>query len=305
MRNRLFIALLAVALVSSAVLAAAAGPAGALTVDTHAAASPYATAGLVPLARRPTGLLPGVERRALRRHRHGARAGRRHAHLSHHHRRRHELPGGVFRYSPRYDPASQPLMAVVGASFSVGVGAGSHRLAWPEDLARLLNWRLVVAADPGAGFLNPGTAHLGPFSQLLKRLHLARTRPRLVIIQGGHDDIGWRPSEEKVQVERLIRTIEREDPGGEIAVVSVFSAHLDPRPRAWAIDRAVVAGARAADPEVLIFNPIKSRWHYPKHRGHLHPTRAGYRWLARRMAGVLQRSGQIGGGAVFSELRVY
>ena len=53
---------------------------------------------------------------------------------------------------------ARPLLAVVGASFSAGAGAGHPSDAWPEDLARIMHWRLIVSADPGAGYVNPGPA---------------------------------------------------------------------------------------------------------------------------------------------------
>src|SRR5690348_17206972 len=44
-----------------------------------------------------------------------------------------------------------PTLAVVGASFSAGVGAGTPTRAWPAALGRLLRWRVTVSADSGAG----------------------------------------------------------------------------------------------------------------------------------------------------------
>ena len=87
-------------------------------------------------------------------------------------------------------PTQRPLLAVVGASFSAGVGASHPDQAWPQDLARIMHWRLALSADPGAGDVNPGAGHRGPFAKLAGRLHLARTDPGTIIIQGGHDDIG-------------------------------------------------------------------------------------------------------------------
>jgi lysophospholipase L1-like esterase len=197
--------------------------------------------------------------------------------------------GGVYSYEGRGDQ-KRPLMVVIGASFAYGVGAGGPRRAWPEDLARRIDWRLVVAADPGAGYINRGNDHLGPFSHLLSRLDLAKLRPRLVIVQGGHDDLGWRPLLERRRVQELISTIRTEAPAAKIAVLSVFSARERPRPRLWAIDRAVVQGALAGDPRALICNPIASSWDYPRLPGHLHPTEKGYDWIARRLADLLRKA---------------
>lgn len=282
MRRQLFAIL--TALVIAALFWSATGTASAATLQSVAPTAPRARAGLgryQPLV--------AVHHRADRRHHH--RRPERDRRRRHHRPEEGLLPGGVFRLSPRYHAARRPLLVVIGASFSVGVGAGSSKLAWPEDMARLLRWRLIVSADPGAGYINRGTDRLGPFSRLLGRIHLARLHPRLVIIQGGHDDIGWPPRLERIRVRRLVQRIEREAPGAQIAVVSVFSARRHPRQRAWAIDKAVVSGAKAADPNVLIFNPIRSQWSYPRLPGHLHPTRTGYRWLAHRLVHLLAKNG--------------
>jgi lysophospholipase L1-like esterase len=171
--------------------------------------------------------------------------------------------------APRH-PAQRPLLAVVGASFSAGVGAGNREHAWPEDLARIMGWRLAVSADPGAGYVNPGARHRGPFSRLAARLD-----PNTVIIQGGHDDIGRPLPLIRSRVESLISTIRREDPRGRLAVVTVFPRGR-PGPAALATDQAIVAAARHADPAVLIFDPIASHWQFPRIRDHLHPTAAGH-----------------------------
>lgn len=249
MRKRLLTALCALIVATCWSLGLLAGPAGAASVASPPGGARAARAGCPP---------PGCHRRAR------------------------VLRGGVFDYEPAAG-GHLPVLAVVGASFSVGVGAGRAGLAWPEDLARLVHWRLVVAADPGAGFLNRGTGRLGPFSRLLARLHLARLRPRLVIVQGGHNDIGWPLRQVRERAGQLVRSIERQAPAAEIAVVSVFSARLHPRRREWAVDRAVLAGALAADRQVIVFNPLEARWRYPRRPGHFHPTRQGYLWLARRL----------------------
>lgn len=189
-----------------------------------------------------------------------------------------------------HQPAARPLLAVVGASFSAGVGAGHHEHAWPEDLARMMGWRLAVSADPGAGYVNPGAGHRGPFSRLAARLHLSHLDPGLVIIQGGHDDIGRPLPLIRSRVESLIRAIRHEDPRGRLAVVTVFPRGR-PSPAALATDQAIVAAARRADPAVLVFDPIASHWQFPRIGDHLHPTPAGHEWIARHLAAGLRAPG--------------
>ena len=182
---------------------------------------------------------------------------------------------------------SGPLLAVVGASVAAGIGPGHPRDAWPADLARLLHGPVVVSADPGAGYVNPGAGHRGPFSRLASRLDLARLNPSVVIIQGGHDDIGRPLSLIRDRVESLVKTIRREAPRARLAVLSVFARGSRPSGAAWATDRTIVAAARQADPGVLVFDPLAGHWQFPRIRDHLHPTAAGDWWIARRLAAGL------------------
>lgn len=177
---------------------------------------------------------------------------------------------------------------MTGASFSAGVGAGRPSLAWPADLARLEHWRLAVSADPGAGYVNPGEGHRGPFSRLAARLHLARIHPQAIIIQGGHDDIGRPLPLIRQRVESLIATIRREAPSARLAVLTVFPRGNHPRPVVWATDQAIVSAARHADPHILVFDPLAGHWHFSRIGDHLHPTSAGHLWIAERLAAGLR-----------------
>ena len=185
--------------------------------------------------------------------------------------------------SQRSKAPSRPLLAVVGASFAAGVGAGQPDHAWPQDLARLMHWRLAVRADPGAGYVNPGAGHRGPFARLAAHLHLARLHPSTVIIQGGHDDIGCPLPLIRARVEGLVATIHREAPQARLAVLTVFPRGK-PTPAAVATDQAIVTAARRADPAVEVFDPIASHWHFPRIGDHLHPTPAGHEWIAHHLA---------------------
>jgi acyl-CoA thioesterase I len=183
---------------------------------------------------------------------------------------------------------SGPLLAVVGASFSAGVGAGNRHHAWPEDLGRLLGWRVAVDAAPGAGYVNPGHGDRGPLSRLTSELDLSRLDPRAIIIQGGHDDIGRPLPLIRDRVKSLLAEIHREAPHAVLVILSVFVRGNRPSTVAVATDRTIVSAARRADSRVVVVDPRAEHWHFPRIGDHLHPTAAGHLWIARKLAVVLR-----------------
>lgn len=184
---------------------------------------------------------------------------------------------------------SEPVLAVLGASFAAGVGAAGPHGGWPYLLGRAEGWRVVVSADPGAGFVNPGAHHLGPFSHLLGRLDLARLNPSMVIVQGGYNDVGRSPVAVTAQVASLFGSLRREAPHARLGLVSDFSVGAGPTPAAIAMDRTIVAAARAADRGILVFDPLAEHWVFPRIRDGLHPSPAGHAWIAARIAQDLRR----------------
>ena len=188
-------------------------------------------------------------------------------------------------------PPHAPTVAVVGASFAAGVGAGSPQRAWPADLGRLLHWRVVVSADPGAGFVSRGDHGRGPFDRLTSALDLPRLDPGLVIVQGGHDDIGLPLPVIAQRVRELIDTIHQQAPGARIGVLSVFCDQQGPTRAARDTDETIVTAARRADPSVLVFDPLAGHWQFPRIHDHLHPTPAGHQDIAERVAQGLAKAG--------------
>jgi lysophospholipase L1-like esterase len=180
------------------------------------------------------------------------------------------------------------LLAVVGASFSAGVGAGNRRDAWPADLGRRLGWRVVVDADRDAGFVNRGNGDRGPFYRLVSQLDLRRLHPAAIVIQGGHDDIGRPLPLIRDRVEGLVTEVHRQAPHALLIILSVFVAGRRPSTAAVATDRTTVSAARRTDPGVVVVDPLAEHWRFPRTGDHLHPTLAGHRWIARRLAVVLR-----------------
>ena len=185
-----------------------------------------------------------------------------------------------------------PRLAIVGASFTAGVGSGPGR-SWAVLLARHLGWDAVVDGVPGAGYVRAGVGRpgsRGPVAAEITRAGLRVLQPSLVIVQAGHDDIGVPPTLERRRVEQAVDVIRAEAPRAKIVLLTVFPGRSH-RAAAYRTDLAIVAAARAADPAVVIIDPLAAGWRYSHVRDGLHPTAAGSAWIAVRVAAVLREYG--------------
>lgn len=188
----------------------------------------------------------------------------------------------------RASGSAVPRLAIVGASFTAGVGSGPGR-SWAVLLARHLGWDAVVDGVPGAGYVRVGGGRRGskgPVAAEIARAGLRALQPSLVIVQAGHDDIGVPPGLERRRVEQAVDVIRAEAPQAKIVLLTVFPGRS--HRGASRTDRAIVAAARAADPAVIIIDPLAAGWRYAHVRDGLHPTATGSAWIAGRVAAVLR-----------------
>jgi lysophospholipase L1-like esterase len=197
-----------------------------------------------------------------------------------------------------------PTLAIVGASFTAGVGPGNPGKAWAVLLARQLHWNAVVYGDPGAGYVRAGLGRKGrrgPIADEITRIGVGALKPELVIVQAGHDDIGVPPRLEERRVEQAIDLIRAEAPRAQIALLTVFAGRSRSA-AAYRTDHAIVAGGIAADRGVIIMDPLTGGWTFPRSRDGLHPSAAGSVWIAAKVAGILREHGLLaqpaGRGAV-------
>ena len=189
-----------------------------------------------------------------------------------------------------------PRVAIVGASFTAGVGPGDPGQSWAVLLARTEHWDAVVYGDPGAGYVRPGVRHQGPVARELTQVGLPALRPALVIVQAGHDDIGVPPQLVRSRVAQAIALIRAQAPQARIALLTVFPGRSHAA-RVYQTDQAIVTAARAADHGVIIMDPLTGRWRFPRGRDGLHPTAAGDAAIAVQVAGILRASGVAPGPA--------
>lgn len=183
--------------------------------------------------------------------------------------------------------SDQPLVAVLGASFTAGVGPDSASLNWAIRLAELLGWRARTLGDPGVGYANPGEDRLGPLSRLVSSLDLSSLHPNIVIIQAGHND--WREpaNKEKVRVESLVRQIEHAAPDAHLVFLTGFSTLRSRRldSRVGLTNNWIVKAISSVDKKAIVIDPLS--WKFDRSSDGLHPTSIGDLEIAHRVASVL------------------
>jgi lysophospholipase L1-like esterase len=190
----------------------------------------------------------------------------------------------------RHDGHQVPGLAIVGASFTAGVGPDNPARSWAVLLARQLHWDAVVYGDPGAGYVRTGVGRRGPVADEIARIDLRALGPALVIVQAGHDDIGAPSRLEQRRVEQAVALIHAQAPQARIALLTVFPG-TSRSPAADRIDRAIVTAGIAADRSVIIMDPLAGGWTFARAHQGLHPSASGDAWIARKVAGILREHG--------------
>jgi hypothetical protein len=185
-----------------------------------------------------------------------------------------------------------PTVAIVGASYTAGIGPGSPQESWAAGLARLLHWNAVIYGVPGVGYARTGAGGRGPMSRMLSQAGLQDLSPALVLVQAGHDDIGVPVGLEGQRVRATVDQIRAAAPGARIGLLTAFASSPGGSPALRETNRAIVTAGTAADPGVIVMDPLAGHWTFPRAgRGALHPTAGGDAWIAGTVAGILRAHG--------------
>lgn len=215
------------------------------------------------------------------------------------------MPLGACEARLESRPRRRPTVAIVGASYTAGTGPGNPSLSWAVQLARQLHWNAVVYGVPGAGYVRTGNGARGPMDRMLSAEGLHGLSPALVLIQAGFDDTGVPSKLEEQRVGSAVRQIRAAAPHAKIGLLTTFGVTPQGTAALHRTDRAIIAGARAADSGVIIMDPLAGRWVYPRAGGYgLHPTAGGDAWIARTVAGALAGHGVHPAQAATSALSV-
>jgi hypothetical protein len=186
------------------------------------------------------------------------------------------------------EPRRLPTIAIVGASYTAGVGPGDPMLSWAVVLARLLHWNAVIDGVPGAGYVSEGYGGRGPMARMLSAEGLRSLVPSAVIVQAGHDDVRAAPATERAAVRATLGLIHLTAASARVALLTVFASTPDGTEALRRTDQAIVTAATAADPDVIIMDPLAGRWKFQHANGGLHPTAAGDAWIASKVLAILR-----------------
>ena len=147
------------------------------------------------------------------------------------------LTGCEQRLQPGRRPGV-PVVVVVGASITAGVGAADPAGSWAVLLARQLHWNAFVYGVPGAGYVHAGLGGKGPVATEIARAHLRLLQPALVIVQAGHDDMSVPPDLERLRAEGCSpsRACGNRHPDASGSMMITWgSAAVPPATMAWSI----------------------------------------------------------------------
>jgi acyl-CoA thioesterase I len=189
------------------------------------------------------------------------------------------------------EPGRLPTMAVVGASYTAGTGPNNQLQSWAVVLAQQLHWNAVIDGVPGAGYVSTGDGGHGPMARMLRAEGLSALAPSVVIVQAGHDDLGVPPASEEAGVRATLGLIHLAAPEAQVALLTVFARSLDGTQALRQTDHVIVTSAKAADPRVIVMDPLAGQWRFQHANGGLHPTAAGDAWIAHEVLTLLQAHG--------------
>ena len=190
-------------------------------------------------------------------------------------------------------PGRLPTIAIVGASYTAGTGPDNPLLSWAVVLAQSLHWNAVIDGVPGAGYVSEGVGRHGPMTRMLSAEGLRSLDPSVVIVQAGHDDVGVPPAPEEAGVRATLGLIHLTAPGARVALLTVFALPPGGTQAMRRTDQVIVTTATAADPKVIIMDPLAGQWKFEHANGGrgLHPTAAGDAWIAGKVLAILRAYG--------------
>lgn len=188
-----------------------------------------------------------------------------------------------------------PTLLIIGDSWTYGAAASEPTLGYAYVLADLIGGDTIVDGVSGSGYLRPGS--LGPaFGVRISTLDPGLD-PDAIIVQGSindrHEDLAALPAAVNAAWDALAAKF----PDAPIVVFGPAPHQLPVGADTARIDREL-AGL-AASRGWWYISPVQERWITPQNYldvidvevGRKHPSTAGHRYLAEKVAEALERFG--------------
>ncbi len=185
-----------------------------------------------------------------------------------------------------------PTVLIFGDSWTYGSAASTPTLGYAYVVAGIAGWTTIVDGVRGSGYLKPGID--GPdVGTRIAALDPALD-PDLVIVQGSINDRTVPAKGYRAAVDAGWDALARTYPHAQIVILGPAPQVLPVEPATARIDRDLAAAAAARS--WWYISPIEDEWITPENYaavidtgiGHDHPTTAGHRYLAERLAEAVE-----------------
>lgn len=196
---------------------------------------------------------------------------------------------------------SPPVVMILGDSYTVGERGVRPETTYASAAARLLGWQVVLGGRGGTGFVKTTSSGRDTFLQLFESQLGWRPAPDMLLVSGGHNDWKAPPAEVAAAAHVVLERARQRWAGTRLVLMGPLWGDGSPPQRALAV-RDALRGL-AVQLGIPFIDPIAGRWitggrfpgmgnalRYIKRDG-THPTPAGHRYLATRLAEDIRRLG--------------
>ncbi len=186
---------------------------------------------------------------------------------------------------------ADPLLWIVGDSFTEGVGASQTSNGYAHVAADRLGWRTRIDGVGGSGYTTGGGEGADAVYEVrIRRMLAGDWQPHLVLLQGGLNDFRATPEQLQQAFTADVTLLRERLPGVEVVAFGPVASHQNNTTTANLDDTIEQA---AEDANVPYISPIDQDWitaantdRYISDDGY-HPTDAGHAYLGRRLAAAI------------------
>ncbi|MCO6011511.1 SGNH/GDSL hydrolase family protein [Actinoallomurus purpureus] len=202
--------------------------------------------------------------------------------------------------APKRQAARAPVVMFLGDSYTTGKLGQIPEQTYAAETARLLGWQPIIGGYRRTGFIAKGQIGKN-FAQLFTEQLAWRPAPDLVIVSGGHNDRRYSAQAVGEAARQLLGGVHRQWSTARLLLIGPLWGGGDPPKAVTAIRDAM--GEVAAESQVPFIDPLGEQWitgDRDKGTGNApqyilpdgtHPTTAGARHIAERLAADLRTRG--------------